>query len=175
MRFCRVLAVSLMRGVHARGQIMSSVASAAIRKNDAPLVMGRRRKKLTADHIETITGWLTDGVHRYGIDNRLEVTVGSLQVTCSRLGISLRKNSSANNNGAIRPGTTQRSIEHIPEGTHPSQAKFMLLLKAQNRQVAFDLRLHEGLIENLALEDSVRGEGGAELTGTLRGRGRRDT
>jgi hypothetical protein len=46
---------------------MSSVVSAPVRKNDTPLL------------------------GRDDIANRLEVTVGSLQVTCSRLGISLRK------------------------------------------------------------------------------------
>jgi hypothetical protein len=143
---------------------MLSVAIAAVRENKAPLVKGRQ-KKFTPKNIARIKDWVAQGVGRDEIANRLEVTIGSLQVTCSRLGISLRKNSSAN--GAIHPRIVQRSIDHIPEGVHPAQAKFVLLLRAQNRQVAFDLRLHAGLIEELALEASVRGQSVADLIGTI--------
>jgi hypothetical protein len=135
---------------------MSPGASAAVRENDVPLVTGTRRKKFTADNIARIKDWVAQGVGRDEIANRLEVSVGSLQVTCSRLGISLRKSA----NAAIQPRI-------VPEGVHPSPAKFVLLLKAQNREVAFDLRLHAGLIEELALEASVRGQSVADLIGTI--------
>jgi hypothetical protein len=135
---------------------MSPGASAAVRENDVPLVTGTRRKKFTADNIARIKDWVAQGVDRDEIANRLEVSVGSLQVTCSRLGISLRKSA----NAAIKPRI-------VPEGVHPSPAKFVLLLKAQNREVAFDLRLHAGLIEELALEASVRGQSVADLIGTI--------
>ena len=63
------------------------------------------------------------------IANRLEVTVGSLQATCSKLGISLRKGSLAKGNGAIQPlGVIQRSVEHIHQGDDPTQAQFQLLM-----------------------------------------------
>jgi hypothetical protein len=146
---------------------MLSVAVAAVRENEAPLVKGKRRK-FTPDNIARIKDWVAQGVGREEIANRLEVTAGSLQVTCSRLGISLRTSSLAKGNGAIRPlAVVQGSIEHVPEGTHFAQAKFTLLLKAQNRQVAFDLPLHEGLIEQLALEASVRDQSVAALIGTI--------
>ena len=147
---------------------MSSVASAAVRENGTPLVKGRQPRKFTPENITRIKDWVAHGVGRDEIANRLEVTVGSLQVTCSRLGISLRKSSLAKGNGAIRPlGVVQRSIGHAPERTHSAQAKFTLLLKAQNRQVAFDLPLHQGLIEQLALKASVRGQSVAALIGTI--------
>jgi hypothetical protein len=41
------------------------------------------------------------------------------------------------------------------------------LLKAQNRQVAFDLSLHEGLFAQLALEASVRGQSVVGLIGRI--------
>jgi hypothetical protein len=146
---------------------MLSVAVAAVRENEAPLVKGKRRK-FTPGNIARIKDWVAQGVSRDEIANRLEVTVGSLQVTCSRLGISLRKSSLTRGNGAIRPlGVVQRSIEPTPEGTHSVQAKLTLLLKAQNRQVAFDLPLHEGLFAQLALEASVRGQSVAALIGTI--------
>src|SRR5262245_7200921 len=114
---------------------MLSVAVAAVRENEAPLVKGKRRK-FTPANIARIKNWVAQGVGRDEIANRLEVTVGSLQVTCSRLGISLRTSSLAKGNAAIRPlAVGQGSIEHAPEGAHSAQAKFTLLLKAQNRQV----------------------------------------
>jgi hypothetical protein len=146
---------------------MLSVAVAAVRENEAPLVKGKRRK-FTPDNIARIKAWVAQGVDRDEIANRLEVTVGSLQVTCSRLGVSLRKSSLANGNGTIPPHSViQPSIEHAPEGSHSAQAKFTLLLKAQNRQVAFDLPLHEGLLAQLALEASVRGQSVVDLIGTI--------
>ena len=79
---------------------MSSVASAPVRKNDTPL-KGRPRK-FTLENIARIKDWVAQGLGRDDIANRLEVTVGSLQVTCSRLGISLRKGRRAERNGAIQ-------------------------------------------------------------------------
>src|SRR4029077_14055227 len=50
-----------------------------------------RRVKFTAQVIENIKKFVAQGMSRDEIANRLGVTVGSLQVTCSRLGISLRR------------------------------------------------------------------------------------
>jgi hypothetical protein len=91
-------------------------------------------------------------VGRNQIANRLEVTVNSLQITCSRLVISLRKRSLAND-GAVAPiGVVQRSVKRIEQDNIAARARFTLLLKSQNRQKAIDLHLHGGLIEELALE-----------------------
>jgi hypothetical protein len=146
---------------------MSSVASAAVRENDAPLVKGKQRK-FTPDNVAKIKSWVAQGVSRDEIANRLEVTVGSLQVTCSRLGVSLRKSSLANGNGTIPPHSViQRSIERAAEGTHSAQAKFTLLLKSQNRQKSIDLPLRQGLIEQLVLEAAVRGQSVVDLIGKI--------
>src|ERR1700745_594811 len=50
-----------------------------------------RRVKFTPEVIENIKKLVAQGTNRHEIANRLDVTVGSLQVTCSRLGISLRR------------------------------------------------------------------------------------
>src|ERR1700740_569990 len=52
---------------------------------------GRRAVKFTPQAIEKIKEFVAEGISRDQIANRLGVTVGSLQVTCSRLGISLRQ------------------------------------------------------------------------------------
>src|SRR5260370_38779658 len=59
-------------------------------KTDATSARGRR-VKFTPQAIEKIKDWVAQGVSRDEIANLLDVTVGSLQVACSRLGISLRR------------------------------------------------------------------------------------
>jgi hypothetical protein len=54
-----------------------------------PQTRGRRRK-FTPDNIQKIKNWVAEGISREEIAKSLDVTVGSLQVTCSRMGISLR-------------------------------------------------------------------------------------
>jgi hypothetical protein len=111
---------------------------------------------------------VAQGVSRDEIANRLEVTIGSLQVTCSKLGISLRKSSSATGNRAIQPfRVAQSSMKHIPHGNTPAPLKLTLLIKIRNRQAAFDLPLHRDLIEQLALEASFRGLTIADLIGKI--------
>ena len=53
---------------------------------------GRRpARKFTPANIQKIKDWVAEGISREEIAKSLHVTVGSLQVTCSRLGISLRR------------------------------------------------------------------------------------
>ena len=47
--------------------------------------------KFTPQAIEKIKGMLAQGLSREEIAERLDVTVGSLQATCSKLGVSLRR------------------------------------------------------------------------------------
>ena len=51
---------------------------------------GRPRRKFTPANIQKIKDWVAEGISREEIAKSLGATVGSLQVTCSRLGISLR-------------------------------------------------------------------------------------
>src|SRR5262245_24907689 len=50
-----------------------------------------RASKFTPQTIEKIKEMLAQGLSRQEIAQRLDVTVGSLQVTCSKLGVSLRR------------------------------------------------------------------------------------
>ena len=56
---------------------------------------GRRTTKFTPANIQKIKDWVAQGMGREDIAKSLDVTVGSLQVTCSRLGISLRRHNNA--------------------------------------------------------------------------------
>jgi hypothetical protein len=145
---------------------MLSMAIAAVRENNPPLVKGRQPTKFTPNNIARIKEWVAQGVCRDDIANRLEVTVNSLQVTCSKLGISLRKRSLAN--GAIPPvGVVQRSTENIRHVDDSARLKCKLLIQKQGKQAEFELPVHQGLMEQLALEASVRGQSVIDLIGTI--------
>ena len=50
-----------------------------------------RQKKFTPERIQQIKNLVEQGTSREQIAELIGVTVGSLQVTCSRLGVSLRR------------------------------------------------------------------------------------
>src|SRR5499433_4504817 len=92
--------------------------------NASPSAKGRR-VKFTPQVIENIKEFVAQGISRDEIANRLGVTLGSLQVTCSRLGISLRRIISANGSGRhtadVRLGSV--SVAHVQEQkevSHPA-------------------------------------------------------
>jgi hypothetical protein len=145
---------------------MLSVATAAVPENKAPLAESRRKRKFTPDNVARIKEWVARGISRDEIANRLEVTIGSLQVTCSKLRISLRKRSLANGNGPVQP-LVQRSSDHIRQASDAAPAKFTLVIQSKNRQAAFDLPLNQDLLNQLALEASVRGQTTAGLIANI--------
>jgi hypothetical protein len=83
---------NLARAGLGEGRIASATSrgAAMTMTNASPSVRGRR-VKFTPQAIEKIKEFVAEGVSRDEIANRVGVTVGSLQVTCSRLGISLRR------------------------------------------------------------------------------------
>ena len=112
-----------------------------------------RRAKFTPQAIEKIKELLAQGASRDEIANSLDVTVGSLQVTCSRLGISLRRiilqNGSArhtlDSRGRSIPTPGAVGITHVREqkteevpmtaaDTAPL-AKFAILMRHRGKEV----------------------------------------
>ena len=75
-----------------------------LQKNATP--GGRPARKFTPANIQKIKDWVAEGISREEIAKSLHVTVGSLQVTCSRLGISLRRRD------ATRPAADSRAKAH---------------------------------------------------------------
>src|SRR5690348_11603730 len=80
-----------------------------------------RRVKFTPQVIEQVKEFVAAGISRDEIANRIGVTVGSLQVTCSRLGISLRRIISSNGRGAAMtmahasPPARGRRVKFTPQ------------------------------------------------------------
>src|SRR5262245_30996041 len=76
-------------------QSIQAAISEKMRLVELPSKSGRRLK-FTPERIEQIRNLVERGKTREEIAEIIDVTVGSLQVTCSRLGISLRRPRSPN-------------------------------------------------------------------------------
>jgi len=134
-----------------------------------------RRVKFTQQAIEKIKEFVAGGISREEIANRLGVTVGSLQVTCSRLGISLRRiisrNGSRRHTADVRLGSV--GIAHVREQKEVSQpeacaapvAKFAITMRQRGKEQTSDIPLSSATIEALALEATWRDLAIAELIG----------
>jgi hypothetical protein len=122
---------------------------------------GRRTTKFTPANIQKIKDWVAQGTRREDIAKSLDVTVGSLQVTCSRLGISLRRRDNAPrgrafvSNGRVYAGHLQPAPK--------SRAKFQLVLKSQGNERTTDLLFTANGIGRLGVEASAQGLGLTDL------------
>jgi hypothetical protein len=135
--------------------------------NGSPTLRGRR-VKFTPEVIEKIKDLVAEGTSRHDIANRVGVTVGSLQVTCSRLGISLRRfilpNGSGRHTADVRvrtiPTLGVNGIAHVREQKEVSQptaravpsANFALTMRHNGKGKTTDIPLPSPAIEALALE-----------------------
>ena len=125
-----------------------------------------RRAKFTPQAIEKIKEFVGEGISRDEIANRLGVTVGSLQVTCSRLGISLRRiifpSHSERRTADVRLGSV--GIAHVREQkevSHPAAraaplTKFAITIRHRGKEQTTDILLSSPAIEVLALEAMSR-------------------
>jgi hypothetical protein len=143
-----------------------------------------RRVKFTPQAIENIKQSVTQGISRDEIANRLGVTVGSLQVTCSRLGISLRRIISANGSGRhtadvgrgiiptpsavgiVQDMREQKDVSQPAARAVPS-AKFAITMRHQGEERTSDIELPSRAIEVLALEAMSRDSDIAGLVGQV--------
>jgi hypothetical protein len=118
-----------------------------------------RRVKFTAQAIENIRKFVAQGVSRDEIANRLGVTVGSLQVTCSRLGISLRRS-----NGSRHRAPGSLGIAHVRQQKEVSQpaaraapsVKFAITMRHRGKEQTSEIELPSRAIEVLACEAMSR-------------------
>jgi hypothetical protein len=164
------------------GRIASATSSGAAMTmtNPSPPARGRR-VKFTPQAIEKIKGFVAEGISRDEIANRLGVTVGSLQVTCSRKGISLRRIISANGSGrhtvdvrgrtiptpcsiGIAPVREQKEVSQ--PGARPF-ANFAITMRHKGKEKVTDLPLPSPAIEVLAVEAISRDLNIADLIGQV--------
>ena len=152
--------------------------------NASPPSKGRP-VKFTPQAIEKIKDLMGQGASRDEIANLLEVTVGSLQVTCSRLGISLRRNSLRNGSahraldgrgrsipapGAVGIASVrEQKTEEVPQTAVDAAPlpKIAIRMRYRGNEVATDVPLTSDAISTLALDAMSRDLGIAELVGQI--------
>jgi hypothetical protein len=141
------------------------------------------RVKFTPQVIEQIKESVAAGINRDEIANRIGVTVGSLQVTCSRLGISLRRITLPNGlrrhmpdiRGRTIPTPCSVGIAHMREQKEVSRptaraapsANFAIVMRYRGKEQKTDVPLPSPAIEVLALETMLRDLTIARLIGQI--------
>ena len=96
----------------------------AERQGSSPLITRSRATKFTPERLQQIKNLVERGKSRGEIADILAVTVGSLQVTCSKMGISLRRPKIDDGVGLLRKRTPLLETSHHPSdhnGGVPSQ------------------------------------------------------
>lgn len=115
----------------------------------APLIAtSGRPMKFTPERIQQIKNLVERGMSREQIAETIGVTLGSLQVTCSRMDISLRRPKQTND---VAP--PQRCEKLKPE--NPASAIKIALQDDQEPKCAIEIRLPKDLLGQLALEGAV--------------------
>jgi hypothetical protein len=112
-----------------------------------------RRVKFTPERIEQIKSMIAQGVRREQIAQTIDVTVGSLQVTCSRLGISLRP-----------PRATPKPLSSdITNDFDSDRPQFELVISLHGRERRLPLNLPREVITDLALDAAIQGVSVAQV------------
>jgi hypothetical protein len=128
-----------------------------------------RRVKFTAQVIENIKKFVAQGISRDEIANRLGVPVGSLQVTCSRLGISLRLSNGARHRAhslGIAHLRQQKEVTQPAAHAAPS-FKFAVTMRYRGKEQTSDIELPSRAIEVLACEAMSRDLDVSRLMGQI--------
>lgn len=113
--------------------------------------------RFTAERMDQIKNLVERGHSREDIAAIIGTTVGSLQVTCSKFGISLRRARLDNGVGPKlrreRPPMMNNVIE--PPGGWPQKSSFSLKLEFGGRSV--DIPIDQTVMATLILDAEIRG------------------
>ena len=137
------------------------------------------RLKFTPERIEQIRNLVERGMSREDIAALIGVTVGSLAVTCSRLGISLRRPTFNNGIRLLqrdRSLTKQMNTPERPEQQSTTlhterrastEARFVLRMQYKGMERTTELPFTQEMITQLAIEAGCRNMTVGELIGEL--------
>ena len=166
------------QGVSNGSGLLGRLKGSAAMLHASPAAKGRR-VKFTPQVIGKIKEFVAKGISRDEIADRLGVTVGSLQVTCSRLGISLRRSTGSRYTTDVRERTIstpcsvgsahareQKEVSRPTARAAPS-AKFAITMRHQGKDQTSDIELPSRAMEALALEAMSRDLDIAELIGQI--------
>jgi len=124
-----------------------------------------RAIKFTPERLEQIKNLVERGMRREDIAATIGATVGSLQVTCSRLGISLRqpkrtKVAAVDDDEPKREGNGKPVGAPIPIAQRPQLA---LIIHRGDRERRIELDLPDDVLTHIALEAAFSNEGFAAV------------
>jgi hypothetical protein len=123
---------------------------------EAASQVGRRATKFCPANVQKIKDWVAEGISREEIAKSLGVTLGSLQVTCSRLGISLRRQDLLSSKGPGRPRTVSSpSAPSIVGQMQAGRLRLYIALECNGRRQTTELPLTTA-IGQLKLEAEMR-------------------
>ena len=121
--------------------------------------MSQRPSKFTPERVQQIKDLVARGVSCEEVASVVGVTVGTLKVTCSRLGISLRKPRS-------RTGLLPlRATTRVP--TSAKTATFSISVRYNGKERSSELPLTPAMVGQLALEASSRDQKISDLAKDL--------
>jgi len=149
----------------------------------AHVLTRRRQTKFTPERIQQIRNLVERGKGREEIAELVGVTLGSLQVTCSRLGVSLRRPTFNTGVGLLRrgaPGPNGTGNHHSDDGSTPAphqerakkmneggSANFAIRMQYKGEERTIELPLTQDMIGQLAFEAELRNMRIGELIGEL--------
>jgi len=117
-----------------------------------------RASKFTPQAIQNIKEMVAQGLSREEIAQRLDVTVGSLQVTCSKLGVSLRRSRMRfPSYDRLKPEfeLSWAGSEVLEKGS-ALEVKIAITIQRKDLLMTFDVPLSHKTVEELALLASLR-------------------
>jgi hypothetical protein len=126
----------------------------------APANSRRRPTKFTPERIQRIRDLVASGASGEEIAALIGVTVGSLKVTCSKLGISLRRPKWGSGNEPLPLRTVKRVAE-------TNAATFTIIVRHHGEERRTEVSLTPAMIGRLALEASSRDTTISELARDL--------
>jgi hypothetical protein len=127
----------------------------------SPVGPGRRPTKFTPERLEQIKDLVARDVAREEIAAVLDVTVGSLQVTCSRFGISLRRPRVANGSRLL----PLRPPPRVSKQTNT--ATISVCVRHNGKEQVVEVPLTPAMVGQLALEASSRDQRISDLAKDL--------
>ena len=123
---------------------------------EAASQVGRRATKFCPANVQKIKDWVAEGISREEIAKSLGVTLGSLQVTCSRLGISLRRRDLFSAKAPGRPRlVSSPSAPSIVGQMQAGRPRLYITLECNGKRQTSDLPLTTA-IGQLKLEAEMR-------------------
>ena len=121
--------------------------------------MSQRPSKFTPERVQQIKDLVARGTSCEEIATLIGVTVGTLKVTCSRLGISLRKPRSRTGLVPLRAAT------RVPQSANT--ARFSVCVQYNGKRQSSEIPLTPTMVGQLALEAASRDQTISDLAKDL--------